>query len=87
MKAYKYTVIVSIDPVHSWGDRPITEYFMPQLNLCFNSEGFAFNCDKPRNEVYEETSLPDWIIIACQDYIDSHESILKWFEKDIDKNK
>lgn len=56
MIALKYKVKVSIDPVHSWGDRFIDEIFIPSINACINSE-FAFSSDSPRGIETEEINL------------------------------
>ncbi len=51
MKAVKYKVKISIDAVHSWGDRLIEEIFIPEIGVIINSEGFAFRSEEARGDI------------------------------------
>jgi uncharacterized protein YqeY len=46
----KNKVVVSVDAVHRAMDREIDEIWIPELEACFNQEGFAFDCYAPRGD-------------------------------------
>jgi hypothetical protein len=84
MIALKYKVKISIDPVHSWGDRTIDEIFIPSINACINAE-FAFSSDSPRDTGTEEIFLSKKDVNTIDQYVKLQQKIEK-IQKRIFKN-
>jgi hypothetical protein len=77
MKALKYIVTVSIDPVHSWGDRDINEIYVPSIGCCFNQENFAFFSKGPRNNKTEEIKISNKDIKVLKNYCNLKKEVEK----------
>lgn len=54
MKAISYKAEVQDDVIHSYSKRIINEIFIPELNICFNEEGFVFESNETRSVGKEE---------------------------------
>lgn len=50
MKAIRYKVVVSVDPVHKYMDQLIEEIWIPELNVYFNEKSRCFYSDQPRGD-------------------------------------
>ena len=89
MKAYKYKVIVSIDAVHSWGDREVEEIWIPDYNIFFNEECGCSESKEPRNEKYEEIEIDTLDAYDLHDYIAEKEHMghicKQYFKKEKEK--
>ena len=76
MKALKYKVKISIDSVHSWGDRMIDEIFIPELEVIINSKGGCFFSTEKRSDMnLEEIEIDEEYAYDCQSHAGSVKEI------------
>lgn len=78
MKAIKYKVKISIDAVHTWGDRVIDEIFIPEEKIVINSEGYAFKSDEQRGNIDEkEIEIDEKIVDFLTFYVEGNKELKK----------